>query len=39
MYYILHCMTQFIRMHMYNTRDHDSSHYKVLVPTLIPDNV
>ena len=25
MYYILHCMTQLIRMHMYNTRVHDSS--------------
>ena len=39
MYYILHCMTQLIRMHMYNTRIHDSSLYKVLVRTLRPDNV
>ena len=25
MYYILHCITKLIRMHMYNTRVHDSS--------------
>ena len=34
MYYILHCMTQLIRMNIFNTRDHDSLFYKVLVRTL-----
>ena len=30
MYYILDCITQLIRMHMYNTRVHDSSYAYVV---------